>query len=707
MILSIIFLAKVLLVLGATAFIVRSFRKQMPKLVLWAMTAGILICAVAANHVASFLPPMTDIVTLTALGEKQAASGGMEVYLSGYTVDGEKFVSGKSLEIKEGHWFWSGETYAWRPETDTRQPDGVTRTVVLEIPVGWNRTLDFSSNQWRGKVEICAGGETWVIDTYSEKGGTVSEPIAQSQDTVLNLNQLRYFVLFVVLLTVVIAVAFAIARRLDVLSAFIKRNRWPLIYAAISIAQLLLAMKYAGIDCFWLDELIEIAWSTEANNLLERMFIGYAPLPIYYLFLHLWYSIAPYGEAWLLLPMEIATAIGIFFTGLIARECAGNHAGLFSSAFVAVSYHVMYQCSYEIRSYAFYFMFAAILLFLYIKRLKMANHESGKIIAMLSIAMLLFAGMHYHAVVQCIMLFIVDCMLALKKRIRLRCFLPYFVAGASYIPNVIYIISTHFINNFRADGWQPVPGIGEVNKLFLKLAGNSEALIVLFLVSVSIITAVMYANYTEKKEKEIEEEFLCKVPLFIVVGVLSFFIIYGNYINPKASLWNERYFVDLIPSFYVLCGIGAASLSAIFSESIPKNRLYKTSVFVFLLLLIIPSSLGETVQTAKKVRQPYRQAADWIYTQSNTIFNENTLILTTDWPDVVPGWMEYYVQRQGRRDPLLVISQEEIGDELLNYDRIYLMALHRSSPKSDIKTVLNQSYSQVEKNDYFTVYQRK
>ena len=126
-----------------------------------------------------------------------------------------------------------------------------------------------------------------------------------------------------------------------------------------------------------------------------------------------------------------------------------------------------------------------------------------------------------------------------------------------------------------------------------------------------------------------------------------------------------------------------------------------------MLLLIIPSSLGETVQTAKKVRQPYRQAADWIYTQSNTIFNENTLILTTDLPQVVPGWMEYYVQRQGRRDPLLVISQEEIGDELLNYDRIYLMALHRSSPKSDIKTVLNQSYSQVEKNDYFTVYQRK
>ena len=704
MILSIIFLAKVLLVLGAAAFFVRSFRKQVPKLVLWSMTAGILICAVAANHVASFLPPMTDIVTLTALGEKQAASGGMEVYLSGYTVDGEKFVSGKSLEIKEGHWFWSGETYAWRPETDTRQPDGVTRTVVLEIPVGWNRTLDFSSNQWRGKVEICAGGETWVIDTYSEKGGTVYEPIAQSQDTVLNLNQLRYFMLFIALFIVITAVAFAVARRLDVLSAFIKRNRWPLIYAAISIAQLLLAMKYAGIDCLWFDELYEIGWSSEANNLLERMFIGYAPLPLYYLFLHLWYSIAPYGEAWLLLPMELATAIGIFMTGLAARECSGDHAGLYASAFVAVSYQVVYQCSYEIRSYAFYFMFAAILLFLYLKRLKMENHESGKMIATISIVMVFFAGMHYHAVVQCMILFVMDCILALKKRIRFQCFFPYLVAGVSYLPNAVYIVSTRFIDNFRADDWQPVPGIGEVNKLFWTLSGKSEALIILLLTGVSIITAVMYLNYTNNKK--MKEVFLCRFPLFIVVGVLAFFIIYGNYINPKASLWSERYFLDLIPSFYILCGTGAASLGTIFS-SIQKNRLCRTSVFIFLLLLIIPSSLSETVQTAKKVRQPYRQAADWIYTQSNTIFNENTLILTTDLPQVVPGWMEYYVQRQGRRDPLLVISQEEVKDELLNYDRIYLMALHKSGPKSDIKTILDQSYSQVEKNDYFTVYQRK
>ncbi len=704
MILSIIFLAKVLLVLGAAAFFVRSFRKQVPKLVLWSMTAGILICAVAANHVASFLPPMTDIVTLTALGEKQAASGGMEVYLSGYTVDGEKFVSGKSLEIKEGHWFWSGETYAWRPETDTRQPDGVTRTVVLEIPVGWNRTLDFSSNQWRGKVEICAGGETWVIDTYSEKGGTVYEPIAQSQDTVLNLNQLRYFMLFIALFIVITAVAFAVARRLDVLSAFIKRNRWPLIYAAISIAQLLLAMKHAGIDCLWYDELYEIGWSREANNLLERMFIGNAPLPIYYLFLHLWYSIAPYGEAWLLLPMEAATAIGIFMTGLAARECSGDHAGLFASAFAAVSYQVMYQCSYEIRSYAFYFMFAAILLFLYLKRLKMENHESGKMIATISIVMVFFAGMHYHAVVQCMILFVMDCILALKKRIRFQCFFPYLVAGVSYLPNAVYIVSTRFIDNFRADDWQPVPGIGEVNKLFWTLSGKSEALIILLLTGVSIITAVMYLNYTNNKK--MKEDFLCRFPLFIVVGVLAFFIIYGNYINPKASLWSERYFLDLIPSFYILCGTGAASLGTIFS-SIQKNRLCRTSVFIFLLLLIIPSSLSETVQTAKKVRQPYRQAADWIYTQSNTIFNENTLILTTDLPQVVPGWMEYYVQRQGRRDPLLVISQEEVKDELLNYDRIYLMALHKSGPKSDIKTILDQSYSQVEKNDYFTVYQRK
>lgn len=39
--------------------------------------------------------------------------------------------------------------YCWRPETDGRQPEGTVRSVTLEIPVSWDRTVNFFSNEWR------------------------------------------------------------------------------------------------------------------------------------------------------------------------------------------------------------------------------------------------------------------------------------------------------------------------------------------------------------------------------------------------------------------------------------------------------------------------------------------------------------------------------------------------------------------------------
>lgn len=217
-------------------------------------------------------------------------------------VDGESFTSGESLDIQEGHWFWSGESYCWRPEMDNRQPDGITRSVVVNIPVGRNRILDFNSNVWRGKVEIRTNQDVWIVDTYAENESIQSVQIGQSEEILIAWNFVIDILSYFLPLCIFIFIATCVVAHIETARQFVEKNKWVIFYAVIALAQLVLALKYAGIDCFWLDELCEVGWSVQANHLMERAFIGFAPLPIYYVFLHLWYSIAPYGEAWLLIP---------------------------------------------------------------------------------------------------------------------------------------------------------------------------------------------------------------------------------------------------------------------------------------------------------------------------------------------------------------------------------------------------------------------
>lgn len=113
------------------------------------------------------------------------------------------------------------------------------------------------------------------------------------------------------------------------------------------------------------------------------------------------------------------------------------------------------------------------------------------------------------------------------------------------------------------------------------------------------------------------------------------------------------------------------------------------------------------IETGKQVREPWRQAADWIYAQSNYIFSSNTIILTTADQQVNSGWEKYYIERQGRRDALPVVTIWEIsGQQLKKYDRIYLLELHGAFPKSRLESL--QDYGIIEKPGYgITVYSRK
>lgn len=58
----------------------------------------LLAFGVVAGAVSGLVPPLRDEVTLTALGERREGASAEEIVLTGFTVDGKEYVSGKDLE---------------------------------------------------------------------------------------------------------------------------------------------------------------------------------------------------------------------------------------------------------------------------------------------------------------------------------------------------------------------------------------------------------------------------------------------------------------------------------------------------------------------------------------------------------------------------------------------------------------------------------
>lgn len=704
----ILFAARMIRILLAAAALLTGYfilRKKISKKTTVVLGISIILTALLSYRFAALVPPLTDSITLTALGEGNEVAQSCEVFLDSFTVDGETFACGTSLKISDGHWFWSGESCAWRPEWDARQPEGMTRSVTIEIPAGWERALNFNGNIYRGRVEIRVDAERWTVDTYSEDDAAVSVAIGRSQTSALILNQIRCLTVYAILLAALSGLELVAASRWDKIKSWNRRHKGIAVFGLIALFQFAAAVMYSGNDCFWYDELFEIAWSEQASTLWESMFVGFAPLPIFRLLFSLWYLIAPYGERWLLLPFEIGTAAGVFFVGLCGKEWRGVRTGIFSALFAAVSSTILVQCSYEIRSYGFYFASSAVLLYLYLRSWRANKRLSGNI--WLAVAMIFFAGMHYHAVILCIALFLIDAFAFFRLKVKTRSIWPYLAAAISYIPNVVYALKTKYMLNLVTKDWQPVPSLWEIRSLVLYLSGQSALIACLFLLGVAIIIISVVSGI--QTGKNYIDTLCLAAPLFLIAFVVTFFTVYGNLIRPGTSLWCERYFCDLLPCFLLCCGLAVDCLCEFISGYSLSQFSASSVVCVFLCLLILPLSFLGVMSVGTSTRQPYRGAADWLYSQANYIYNNDTLILSSNEKEVVRGWNDYYLTRQGSRDAVHVASAQTISmEDLMKYRQIYFITLHGSIATQELVDTLASEYHIVGGQPEYgiTVYQR-
>lgn len=678
---------KLLLFVVSTAMILKRFHKQLSKRGAACLGALMILLALTANFAAGKVPALTDTVTLTALGEKQKEAGAEEILLTGYMVDGENFSAGKALQVMDGKWFWSGESYLWRIETDPRQPAGTTRTVAIKVPVGWERSLEFCSDMWRGKVEITANGTKQIVDTFSEEYTPLSVPIGRSQTTALVLNQVRRLAVYAVLFCAgAIAVAAWLCfaqRKPEAAAVWLRHNNGKVLYALIAIVAGFLMFRHSGDVSFWADELLQIecAMGSLEHAVQNCLKMIDATPPLYTICAYMWYHIAPFGEQGLLLLSVIPTAAAAYVIGLAGEKLGGKYCGTLSASLLAFSSTAWNYAAFEFRSYSFVLFFSALSLYGRVQR----DHSQKKrsCMAAYSISLLGLAMSHYFGMLLCGLYFLTDLYLYGTGRITKRAAVSYILPGSASLVwlCLVYQTTLRYQTAEMIASWYSRPTPQHIVWLLKFLSGNYLLSFYLFLFGVACAFVGAWQKRNAGKDWRTTYQ---RILLWTIFAVVALIYIYGNYINQKSTMWADRYFIILIP-FVIL--LSALSMTMLFPREGADGKLRLEAVTLLIGMILAGHCLLTGASTG--MIQPFRESADWLYMQSNDIFNSDTVIMQTCIPN---PWQEYYICRQSRRDPLNVVGQDVLSEEeLIFYNKVYVQYSHIPISES-LQTTLDENY---------------
>lgn len=626
--------------------------------------------AIILGSVISPLQVSKDTIVLTAMGTGQKGEVGVdEIFFSKYVVDGKEYLPLESLDIEKGKWFWANTAYAWRLETDKRQPDGVTREVQLKIPVGEEREIKFLSGPYCGKVQVSTDTDTELINTYSEIDGELSFNIGSSSPIMLIINALIKIVIFAIIY--ILLVYFSLRLVLFWYKHPKKMEQWITVHdihcicAIISLVALFIMIKNVTNDNLWGDELLQIDWISNGmkHAIDANLFLVDATPPLYNIVCTLLYDFIPYGQTWILLISIIPTVISIYLIGYVANEIAGKYAGILASIFMATSSTVYVQIAWELRAYSFAMFFATLSIYAFHNKL-IKDKFSSKLL--FSIAMVGLSMSHYFGMLVCGFYFIGDLYLLIKKRIKLSDFFVYIAPG---IIDLLWIIAVYrsvlqTVSPAQIVAPKIVPGIGALQTQISYLVGKNEIAYYILLIGLAFALVRIISKKIE------DEEFVYLHCSFTVIGVLVGLVIFGRYISPDFTLWEPRYFTVLIPAICIVC--------AFITNKIVRRFGNKNCICTIILTLsIVLGFYGIPLASETKLAPRIESAANQIYSDVNNVYNDTSLVVQAWWGRG-DGFNEYYLSQQGRREYLNCIHYTQLDSYLQNdqeYNRIYVVEL--------------------------------
>jgi len=488
-------------------------------------------------------------------------------------------------------------------------------------------------------------------------------------------------------------------------------------------------LAFAGKQSFWLDEMwqLKVISYDSIRAMLKTGLLENSPwnLPLNVLITMVFYRIMPYGEVYLLLPSILFTVLGIIALGKAGEEIGGRELGFYAKLTAIFSAILITQGAWELRPYAITFCSGSVMLYCLAKRLR---SESRKTIAVYAAALLFFLYSHWFCSIAALAYGALDVLFVLKKKLRAACLLSYIAAGALFVPWFILMLVYH--KPGLSTYWAGVPRIAVFVDLFKYLLSNSKALLALFFAGVFI--AVFTCALEIHKTRGIPADKMMFVYMAASIAwTIGITFLYSKYINPKGSVFVNRYFFSILPQVFVFTALGLTHIAS-FTLAVNGARVsisvngihFDTYLFTALCLIMLGLTGVKNYKTVYNIgsSEPYRETAEYLSQQSDINDSGTLVIIRYD----VPQWIEYYFIRRGfplpsciargsglpltlfRKNGAALNKLERVNkDELLKYARLYAFADHNNFTDEFLK-FLQQHYN---KKDLigarFALYTRK
>jgi uncharacterized membrane protein len=437
---------------------------------------------------------------------------------------------------------------------------------------------------------------------------------------------------------------------------------------------------FSGGKSLWFDDLCQISmtWKVESLSALIANVLGGDNMPpLYHAFSALWLRVAPFGAFWLRLPSEVAAAAGIFLCGLAGHRWKGLVTGVATSLFAATSLPWIRDGAYAFRPYGFLLLFAAFALYSVVVRSGPDGRGSARDIVRLGVALTLLAYTHYFGVLLAGALFAADAALVLRRRLRPAVLLSYFAAAVAFAPWIVIALPriTRTLRGFWPEAPAPADVLSSLGTLF-GLRPYPLPLIVL------LTAAVLLAVRRIRKGKPVIGTGIDTYPLSAVLAwcigavVLSAYL-YSAFLNPKASVYVDRYFLCLLPCAVLLLGRSTDVLLAGIRSIPARNPRRVVAALAACLFLVFGGGSWSMIARTDSARaERFQEAAVWLEERAD-LRDDGTLVVLT-WPGEGPlvGW-DYFLTRGGTQPGPARIPSSELGaDRLAGVDKVYLFLAH-------------------------------
>lgn len=632
----------------------------------------ILLNIILGFKIISIFPQSKEEVTIIATGNKNIDSQGNEIWLRDIILDERNYEIPKPLNGKwicgniDGNYLLGWRTY--------NKSDDTTDEIVIEIPVGINRRLEFQKNVWRGIVKIKYNNEDYIIDCYentTDMNNSVSLMIKDSTKILLLISKIKLILISIILLLIEIVIIKKIFNKKS--SFYYKNIKEELISIFMMLVMFLIMFKTSDVS-LWNDEIGTIDFVYKKNNLFQAIeanvkFIDNTP-PLFNIIAYFWIKLIPYGERYIYLLSEIILVLGVWILFIAAKIGFSKKVALYTILFTTISTTLMLNCGHEFRSYAILFLMSNIYIYAFFYRMK--NKYSLNSLLLFSVSIVLLAYTHYYGVILCFCMFFYDTRISLKNK-NYRYISSYILAGILYLPWIVAL----FYNNKRFSIWPPIPTFKDFFNLVFILLGNNQIFVFIFIFSFIYVFILIFIK---KYKKALSQDFIYNLSFLwisIVSTVLfSYFISISGFVG---SFFYSRYFIIIIPMIFLIMGF---VMNFIYEEI---N--YKLESKLLLLVFIVTFSILTNINnynilsnTKKAYYQPFREAITFIRNQED-VYNSDTLILTS-----VPfkGGIEYIFTENGKYGTPNILNFEDIlenkdivkQEDLKIYKKLYIINLH-------------------------------